>query len=622
MAPTSPSEVVPDRRFFASTLLDAGPGAVFKAETLVRSLVILGRVPPDEIVVHRVPDLAETSIAPLRDLGCRMNLLSPSSGGAVGYTMLRQLDANRTLDAPRVDAYWMFAPGTVVTSTLPHRRSSAVAGKLVDRPPLPMDVLRDGFRTAGVSLPPTARSDSGDAACVVTQLDTRILYVPAAFADILAEMWRTSIPVVSAWPELDHEQDIEPTALALALAALGAPIEYLGANDSFPLAAPSLPASYDASRPILALRCSDRFDAMGFVSSYVHEVRLDAAVAAVNDVIAEPSPGASFALYKRETARLASLPARADDPDFAVAATHLNSKSSRRLRLVLHAGTPKTGTTALQQTLFRHVDVLAEQGIWYPPDDVDPVQKKHQFLVDILQTADSSRLARTLDDVLRSAPRNTHTIVMSTEGLFNIWWDYPPSSKAMLRQLMTIFDAEVWVCFREPLSFAVSQYAQLLRNPRIYAPAYGLAVDLEQMLENDWFVKRLDYVGFVFEVEELIGIGNVRLFRYGPDIVNRVFHALGATVPLVPPSIVHPSLHESGVALMKTVNQYELPAEQQFAAAALVLDLDQLIGARSSPFRAGEEAARRIRRLTERGWRIIEELMAQAEPPSRRRAEG
>lgn len=277
-----------------------------------------------------------------------------------------------------------------------------------------------------------------------------------------------------------------------------------------------------------------------------------------------------------------------------------------RVRLVLHAGTPKTGTTALQLALFSAVGELAARGIWYPPAGVEPVQKKHQYLVDLLRAADADGLARAFDGIVAASPRGTHTIVLSTEGLFNHWWDFPPAAKSMLRRLGDAFALEIWVCFREPLAFALAQYAQLLRNPREFSPAYGLDVDLDGILDNAWFLQRLDYLGFVREAEALIGTGNVRVFRYGPDIVTRIFSALGAESPADLRAGIHPSYRSSGVDLIRVVNRYDLTAAEKHAAAALVLDLDRLIGAQAEPLRASPAAAECIRRLTAVDWQKIE----------------
>ncbi len=321
-----------------------------------------------------------------------------------------------------------------------------------------------------------------------------------------------------------------------------------------------------------------------------------------------------FVESKREAAHRACAPALAPGRTFGTAVAEALKTFPRRLKLVLHAGTPKTGTKALQAALYRHVEALAQVGVWYPPARVDPEQKKHQFLVALLIAGDGAGLAEAFEEIVRSAPPQTRTIVLSTEGLYQHWWDFAPESKAMLHHLASLLDLEVWACFREPVAFAITQHAQLLRNPRQFAPAYGLDAGLDEMLDDEWFVQRLDYLGFVFELQELIGNGKVRLFRYGPDIVDRVFGALGAPSSGDTTTLVNPSLRQPGVDLMRIVNRYDLPAEQKYAAAALVMELDTLVGDRAEPLRATAEAARRIRELTGQGWEVMEELLARAEP--------
>jgi hypothetical protein len=301
---------------------------------------------------------------------------------------------------------------------------------------------------------------------------------------------------------------------------------------------------------------------------------------------------------------------RAPVPELAAPFTEAIARAveifPNRLRLVLHAGTPKTGTKALQEALYANVDALARLGVWYPPANVHPEMKKHQFLIDPLLAGAGLEFARALDEIVRSAPPQTHTVVLSTEGLFNHWWDFAPLSKAMLRHLASLADVEVWMCFRDPVAFAISQYAQLLRNPRCFSPAYGLDIGLEEILANDWFVRRLDYRGFIDEVEELIGAGKVRSFRYGPDIVERIFRALGAGTLEIPENRINPSLRQPGVELMRIVNRYDLPEQEKYAAAALVQALDEAIGARAESFRASPEAARRIDEIAGRQWRAME----------------
>ncbi len=552
---------------FSLVLAPNGDDA-YAAGVLARSLVALGGAHAGSIVVHHAPDAAAELVEPFRRAGHRINAFR---AGAAGGPMARHLTALAELPSA-ADGAWLFAGGIAVGAPLIAPQREAVAAKLVDGATVPRTLLAEVWSAA--------RLDP-------LRVDANLLYVPRRHQGTLCESWLRFSAFLAGFPGIEGRLAGGPAdalALALALAATRLPLAHLAAND------------------VRAVRF-EGFDAFGLLAQPSNDPPLSRAIAAINEAIAEPAEMPDYVGYKR--ARAAAAPTLADDHPFAVASSAWARAFPNRVRLVLHTGTPKTGTTALQQTLYRSVGELAERGIWYPPARVEPYQKKHQFLVDLLLAADAPGLAAAFDEIVAAAPAGTHTIVLSTEGLFNHWWDYPPASKALLHRLGSAFAVELWTCFREPLAFALAQHAQLLRNPRTHSPAYGLDIGLEEILDNEWFVRRLDYLGFVLEAQSLAGERNVRLFRYGPTIVARIMRALGADPPDAPAG-VNPSLRESGVDLMRVVNRYDLPAAEKSEAAALVLELDRLIGDRAGALRAGAETMRRIRRLTARGWHAIE----------------
>jgi len=108
-------------------------------------------------------------------------------------------------------------------------------------------------------------------------------------------------------------------------------------------------------------------------------------------------------------------------------------------RIILHAGTPKTGTTSLQIVLDQYREVLAQRGLLYPRAMVAPgaaanrsynVKPKHQWLVDDLMADNPARFADDIASVLGQMPSNINTLVLSTEGLFNHWWDFTINGRA------------------------------------------------------------------------------------------------------------------------------------------------------------------------------------------------
>jgi hypothetical protein len=263
----------------------------------------------------------------------------------------------------------------------------------------------------------------------------------------------------------------------------------------------------------------------------------------------------------------------------------------------------------MQLAFYENLSERATSGVWYPPDRVDPIEKKHQFLIPPMIGGDVVALTREFETFAAAAPPGTHTILLSTEGFFNHWTDFADASKATLGRLARGAAVEVWVTFREPLDYATTLYTQYLRNPIEYSDLYGRDVDLEVFLDDPRFVRRLDYLGFVRDVERLLGSSGVRAFRYGTDIVARYFHALGLPEPATSSRDVNRSLRAPGVDLIRIVNRYALRGEEKRTAADLVLRLDTLIGDRGTKYAPSAAAAARIAELTERDWKTIRDML-------------
>lgn len=97
----------------------------------------------------------------------------------------------------------------------------------------------------------------------------------------------------------------------------------------------------------------------------------------------------------------------------------------------------------------------------------------------------------------------------------------------MLRFLASTFKLEVLICFRDVVDFAASFYLQNIRNPPIH-PCYGRDLSLGEMLEDEWFRKHLDYVGFLMEVRHALGDVKIRTFSYSDTVMSEILDYLGA----------------------------------------------------------------------------------------------
>ena len=256
----------------------------------------------------------------------------------------------------------------------------------------------------------------------------------------------------------------------------------------------------------------------------------------------------AFALYKRDLAQrwVQSLPT-IHEPLFSnpfLVRTRLDGKPRR---LILHAGTPKTGTTSLQWYLDRQRVALAEEGVWYPPSsNQQGKEPKHQRLVSVLMGANEAAFVEYIEEVLRDMPASTHTVILATEGIYNHWRDYPPRAKSLLRHLADLFDFEICVWFREPVAFATSLYTQYLTNPRMQGPqanVYGRDIDFNDAMQDDWFLGQLDFLGFYYETRNLFGQERVTPFLYSGDTIETFLAHYAAVIVGLP--LGHQLCHES-----------------------------------------------------------------------------
>ncbi len=264
-------------------------------------------------------------------------------------------------------------------------------------------------------------------------------------------------------------------------------------------------------------------------------------------------------------------------------------------RLILHAGTPKTGTTSLQRYLDGHRAALLRKGILYPQAEMAPDQKpKHQWIVGALLADDGGVFTEKMEQVLAEANPDTHTIILSTEGLFNHWWNFTAAGRDTLASLLDRFSVSVWVWFRDPVSFVRSDYIQMLKNPRGHGSCFGQDLSVEEVLDDPWFSKHLDYIGFVRDVDAILGPGTVVPFAYNGDTVGTFLTSLGAEYTEPANLNANRTLGEVGVELLRIFNRHDLPEEEKRAGVALIGEVDSLLGLASQPLRFTPRTEERI----------------------------
>lgn len=276
---------------------------------------------------------------------------------------------------------------------------------------------------------------------------------------------------------------------------------------------------------------------------------------------------------------------------------------SFRPRLLLHAGTTKTGTTTLQHACDASRAALLTRAILYPDVELNPgPSPKHQWLINLPLTGELQRFSRNVAQVAEQArAANATRVILSTEGLSNHWFDLPPAGRAALAALQERFDVTVWVVFREPVSWAMSMYVQAVKNPPVpLAPPYATTEPPESVVDWPYFATRLDYACFVEDVERVFGTGSVHPMRYeSGDIVEqaRAYLGVDATI-LASAGDKNPALSRLGLELMWRLNGLRLPIDERERVATAIVDLDRTLGATSAPVTPSAEFRAKVLALS------------------------
>jgi hypothetical protein len=279
--------------------------------------------------------------------------------------------------------------------------------------------------------------------------------------------------------------------------------------------------------------------------------------------------------------------------------TPIEQLNGQKLKLIIHAGTPKTGTTSLQTYLDKKQRKLRKRGVLYPHNLEklkNPSAPKHHWFEKNLVTTHRRHLLENFKNIISQVNKDTHTIILSSEGIYNYWWDFPEQSKVILSELSDLFDTQVWVWFRDPLGFIESYYKQGIRNPKIDGNlCYGYDLSFAEMLDIEWFSQHLNYQGFVTECQTVFGQNNVSVFSYQGDVVQEVSRKLGLATPHDNPTPrKNKSLNGASIAMLRTINQYYINAKDKKLLMTHLKSINEILENYSNESLIDDESRKKV----------------------------
>ncbi len=136
-----------------------------------------------------------------------------------------------------------------------------------------------------------------------------------------------------------------------------------------------------------------------------------------------------------------------------------------RKRIVIHAGLPKTGTSALQGLLFSSMELLRKNGILYPDLFDSRNAPYHRFFIRELRDNGAMPQFRAIVKIVEQ--NDIHTIVISIEGITAHIGSIRTNVSRVLEDICTHWDIQIVSVLRAPEPWLISMYKQCVINPPV-----------------------------------------------------------------------------------------------------------------------------------------------------------
>ncbi|MEA2019449.1 MAG: hypothetical protein U9N59_13505 [Campylobacterota bacterium] len=561
-----------------SFVVDRLPLHYYQAELLLYSIEKNTSYKKNDIIVQCLSRVDKEFFKFLEDHGYKYNIIEPYLDGKY-CNKLQQLEYFKDKE---IDGVILIDTDMFVIDDISDIKGDKIMAKIVDAPNPTLSTLKKIYTKASLELPKIVSSDweMPNSDTLQNNFNGGFYYIPKKYINIISEDWKKWGEWLYNKKELfdNQKQFIHVDQISFSLAVYKNELQYseLSANYNFPIHSSVNIGSFKHDEEIKIIHYHREINNFGLVnSSKVTAQNVKDAVVKANIIILENNKLELFKYYKKSLTSNLDFSNKVNS--FEVQLRELINQ--KKFNLILHAGTPKTGTTSLQHIFNNNYLLLKENKYLYPRVNLHSNPPKHQWIVSCLLNNNFDELLGYLTEIYQEAiDSDIKTIILSTEGIYNHWWDFSDEAKAVLQIISQFFDLKLWISFREPVSFLESFYRQNLKNPQIdLVNCYGKNLTFEEMFDDTWFCKHFDYLGFIYECEEVFGQQNIKIFKFSDKIIEDICSELKISIELN--NVKKENIGQSSVAVdvLKTINKYNLDPQDKKKIVKQLSVLDEIL---------------------------------------------
>jgi len=565
---------------YLSFLVDDIPLHYYQSELLLFSLEKFTSFNKNNILIHCTTRVNDEFLLFLKENNYVYKIVEPYLDGKY-CNKLQQLVSFKYLNDEDgvflVDADTFFLNDPIV------KHPNKIGGKVVDAPNPPLRVLTKIFNETNLTYPNIVPTDwvMEGAYTFECNFNGGFYYIPARHVQKADELWRKWATWLYGRRDLfeTKAQQIHIDQVSFSMMVKDANFEYdvLISNNNCPIHRATKQRLFDTTKEVSMLHYHRSLNYFGLLETNLSiNPIVDKAIEKINSSISKKKEFTFFKQFNRSFIKSTKSNEKTKIFEDKISNLFLNIANKK---IILHAGTPKTGTTSIQFLLDENYEELLRQGILYPKHYLDTNPPKHQWLVQLLRKNDFEAIFSYLKKIVHEAEKqNVRTIFLSTEGIYNHWWDYSLETKEILKIIAKYCKFELYIAFREPSSFLESFYKQNLKNPKnSAAKCYGKDLTFEEMMKDDWFIKHIDYLGFIQECEMLFGKNNIELFTYSSTIINEILRKLKVTIKVKKEDKKNVGQSSIGVELLKVINRYNINSKDKKELVSLLKKMDPIL---------------------------------------------
>jgi len=550
----------------------------YQAELLLHSLKKNAGIAKDNIIVQCLSRVDNIFLDFLNQNGYKYHIIEPYLDGKY-CNKLQQLEY--FADRDDIEGVVLMDTDMFVLNPLKVLQGDCVIAKVVDLPNPKIETLKTIYNEAKLTIPKEIGTDckADNDTTLDNNFNGGFYYIPQRYINIMAQEWKKWGAWLYNKPQLfdDPQKFIHVDQISFSLALIANRIEYkhLSTNYNFPIHFNGEFNFYNQENQIAILHYHREIDQFGLLNSNkVKASNIEKYIQIANNSIVQKGKSAFFGIYKQ------SLKPRLEfDNSVIEYEKKIQRLATKKLKLIIHAGTPKTGTTSLQFFMDENNEKLKEKGYFYPKEYIGTFVPKHQWIASCLKAKDYNTFFSYIERIYNKAiDDNMHTVFLSTEGVYNHWWDYDAQSKAILQVMAKYFDLRIWVIFRDSYSFLKSFYKQNLKNPAMdLVRCYGKDLAFSQMLKDKWFENHLDYLGFIYDCESIFGENNIKVFQYSNEILKIIIDELKLDINVE--SSKRENIGQSSIAveLLRVINRYNLNGSDKQEVVKQLSNIDEIL---------------------------------------------